>query len=124
MTESKTILVVEDTEDVLTITQRMLEALGYTVLTARDGKEAFRIYSDHPGRISLVLADAAMPEMDGISLLEAIRKANPAAKGILMSAYDVRELAAAPRIEKLGGLLQKPVSLRTLRDVIQCALME
>jgi two-component system chemotaxis sensor kinase CheA len=66
------VLVVEDSYTVRELQRSILEAAGYRVETARDGKEAFdRVTSDE--EIDLVLTDLDMPEMDGLELTRAIR---------------------------------------------------
>jgi CheY-like chemotaxis protein/chemotaxis signal transduction protein len=66
------VLVVEDSYTVRELQRSILEAAGYRVETARDGKEAFdRVGSDE--EIDLVLTDLEMPEMDGLELTRAIR---------------------------------------------------
>jgi two-component system chemotaxis sensor kinase CheA len=66
------VLVVEDSYTVRELQRSILEAAGYRVETARDGKEAFdRVTSDE--EIDLVLTDLDMPEMDGLELTKAIR---------------------------------------------------
>ncbi len=124
MAENRTILVAEDNESVLSITQRILEKLGYNVLIAADGREALRIYRDRQHQIDLVLTDAVMPKMDGLDLFEALRKINPAVKVILMSAYDIQGVKENPRTEKAEGFLQKPAGILDLRQMLQRAFEE
>jgi two-component system chemotaxis sensor kinase CheA len=66
------VLVVEDSYTVRALQQSILEAAGYRVETARDGREGLeRIASDD--EIDLVITDLDMPEMDGLELTKAIR---------------------------------------------------
>jgi two-component system, chemotaxis family, sensor kinase CheA len=66
------VLVVEDSYTVRELQRSILEAAGYRVVTARDGKEGFeRVSSDD--EIALVITDLEMPEMDGLELTRAIR---------------------------------------------------
>jgi two-component system chemotaxis sensor kinase CheA len=66
------VLVVEDSYTVRELQRSILEAAGYRVETARDGKEAFERVGSDEG-IDLVLTDLEMPEMDGLELTRAIR---------------------------------------------------
>jgi two-component system chemotaxis sensor kinase CheA len=69
---ARTVLVVEDSLAVRELQRSILEAAGYHVETARDGREAFeRLGQDH--NIQLVVTDVDMPEMNGFELTEAIR---------------------------------------------------
>jgi two-component system, chemotaxis family, sensor kinase CheA len=70
--EARKLLVVEDSFTVRELQRSILEAAGYTVETARNGREALdRLLAD-PG-IALVVTDVDMPEMDGITLTREIR---------------------------------------------------
>lgn len=67
-----TVLVVEDSLAVRELQRSILEAAGYRVETARDGREALeRLHSDDP--FQLVMTDVDMPVMNGLELTEAIR---------------------------------------------------
>ncbi len=69
--ETPNVLVVEDSFTVRELQRSILEAAGYRVETARDGREALeRVAED---RIDLVLTDIEMPELDGLGLTRAIR---------------------------------------------------
>jgi len=68
-----TVLVVDDQFTVRELQRSILEAAGYRVRTARDGREALaNVGSDSD--VELVVTDVQMPEMDGIELLRAIRE--------------------------------------------------
>jgi two-component system chemotaxis sensor kinase CheA len=70
------VLVVEDSFTVRELQRSILEAAGYCVVTARDGRDALAVL-DRDAGISLVLTDLEMPELDGLELTRAIR-ADPA----------------------------------------------
>jgi two-component system chemotaxis sensor kinase CheA len=70
------ILVVEDSFTVRELQRSILEAAGYSVATARDGRDALAVL-DRDAAISLVITDLEMPGLDGIGLTRAIR-ADPA----------------------------------------------
>jgi len=66
------VLVVEDSLTIRELQRSILEAAGYRVQTARDGRDALT-YIDGDSGIDLVVTDVEMPEMSGIQLTEAIR---------------------------------------------------
>ncbi len=65
---SETILVAEDEDAVRQLTRRVLERLGYNVLTASGGAAALEIEAEHQGRIDLLLTDVVMPDFGGAVL--------------------------------------------------------
>ena len=104
---TETILIVEDDIKVRTLVQRVLEAVGYTVLSATDGKDALGILEKRPGRIHLVLTDIVMPGMSGPELLSRIRQNHPGCKGLYMSGYSDQAFPGQfPQSE--APLIQKP----------------
>ncbi len=66
------ILVVEDSFTVRELQRSILEAAGYPVVTARDGREALQSI-ERDGQIALVVTDLEMPRLDGLELTRAIR---------------------------------------------------
>ncbi len=66
------ILVVEDDANINNVVATLLEANGYQALSASDGKSAKLIYSSH--NPDLIILDLGLPDIDGTSLLEDIRK--------------------------------------------------
>jgi two-component system, chemotaxis family, sensor kinase CheA len=70
---TRTVLVVDDQFTVRELQRSILEAAGYDVKTARDGREALTSITSDPD-VELVVTDVQMPEMDGLELLRAIRE--------------------------------------------------
>src|SRR5215467_8448678 len=66
------ILIAEDDRDSRELLRWMLEKLGYEVVAAENGKEAWEAF--RRGRFRLVISDVLMPEMDGFELCRRIRK--------------------------------------------------
>jgi two-component system chemotaxis sensor kinase CheA len=66
------ILVVEDAFTVRELQRSILEAAGYPIVTARNGRDALAVL-DRDSQIALVVTDIEMPELDGIELIRAIR---------------------------------------------------
>jgi two-component system, chemotaxis family, sensor kinase CheA len=66
------VMVVEDSFTVRELQRSILEAAGYSVVTARDGREALRVLDSDPD-IALVVTDLEMPVLDGLGLTRAIR---------------------------------------------------
>ena len=100
----------------------MLRKLGFTVLTARDGKDATAVYESHHAEIACVLVDMTMPVMDGAEAFRAIRRINPDARVIMSSGYNELEVTGRLTGEGLAGFIQKPYQLDTLRKELKRVL--
>lgn len=83
MKPKKTILCVDDNEQLLSIRKVILETRGYRVLTATNATEALQMFK--AGNIDLVLTDLVMPEVDGTELIERIKAISPETPAILFS---------------------------------------
>jgi two-component system, OmpR family, response regulator ResD len=70
-----TILVVDDEERIRKLVGDFLRNRGFAVEEAADGREALKVFLDHPERIDLVVLDVMMPPPDGWSVLKSIRAA-------------------------------------------------
>lgn len=78
------ILIVDDAEFLRVRISKMLTADGFEVVEAENGLKAIEAYqANHP---DMVLMDITMPEMDGLSALKELRKIDPAAKVIMLTA--------------------------------------
>jgi signal transduction histidine kinase len=84
---SETVLLVEDQEDVLHVTQQILRRYGYHVLPARSAGEALLASEQHPRTIHLLLSDLVMPQMSGRQLAERLLKLRPEVRVLFMSGY-------------------------------------
>ena len=115
---SATILLVEDTDNLRKLLQRVLEGNGFSVIPAADGAEALRLCQQHDGTIDVVVSDIVMPHLNGLELEERIRGARPEAKFLFITGFgdqfpELRELI------KMGAIiLEKPfVPSELLRKV-------
>ena len=67
MDTQRTIMVVDDNPDIITIVKTILEGKGYHVLSASSGQELLNLLTD--GKPDLIILDIMMPEMDGLEVL-------------------------------------------------------
>jgi PAS domain S-box-containing protein len=105
-----TVLVVEDEEGVREVVGRMLERLGFRVITAENGIQALERLDDHEGAMAAVLLDLSMPRMGGPEVLQHVRERRPDVPVVLMSGYTEQEVASKLLDGSDGSLafLQKP----------------
>ncbi len=118
----ETLLLADDQEMIRHLVQRTCEDLGYTVMTATNGREAVQLFVKHHEEIDCVVLDVQMPEMDGLDACEMIRKVAPGTKVILSSGFIDQDLEA--RMQSLGalGYIQKPFTKEDLALRIREAL--
>ena len=112
------ILVVDDDPDLLTLIGIQLRQHGHRVVTAAGGKEALEIVAEK-GCPDIAVLDVAMPEMNGLELLQRLRARDDAAElpAIFLSARVAPADIAAG--EALGALyLTKPYVMRALLAAI------
>ncbi|MCL4294747.1 MAG: response regulator transcription factor [Anaerolineae bacterium] len=114
-----TILVVDDEPDLLDNLRLALEAEGYGVITAGDGREALAILPVQP--VDLILADIAMPDINGYQLYERVRD-NPAWGALPFIFLTARKLDSDIRYGKELGVddyLTKPIRAADLLAVVR-----
>jgi len=86
MRPKKTILVVDDNEQILSVRKFLLETHGYRVLAVQSAAEALEIVEGAaPGALDLLLSDFLMPQMDGNELLRRAKQISPALPTLLVS---------------------------------------
>ena len=83
MKPKKTILCVDDNDQLLSIRKVILETRGYRVIACSNGRDALEAF--RRGGVDLVLADLLMPEMDGSELIDQIKKISTQTPAILFS---------------------------------------
>ncbi len=115
-----TILVVDDEANYLTVMEALLTEAGYEVLTASGGYEALKIATH--ADLDLVLTDMKMPRMNGIALLEELRRLYPELPVIIMTAFGTVEKAVTAM--KIGAFdyILKPFKNEELLLTITKAL--
>ncbi|TMB49753.1 MAG: PAS domain S-box protein, partial [Deltaproteobacteria bacterium] len=122
--EERTVLLVDDEEDVRAVTAHMLERLGCSVLQAGDGREGVDVFRAHARRIDAVIVDLTLPRLSGDRVFREIRTIRPDACVILMSGYS-DEKATGPLAEAgLAGFLRKPFSVADLEKALGGAARE
>ena len=110
------IILADDDRDVLKSLRNFLEARNHTLRCASDGIEARALLQD--ALPDLVITDIHMPHMDGIALLETIRKSHPALPVILITAYDDVDLEAVSERFDATICFKKPVPLAPLLSIL------
>jgi CheY-like chemotaxis protein len=113
------VLVVEDNEVGLQLARRILRKAGYSVISARDGKEALEQMDNH--KIDAVLMDIELPDMDGLEATSRIRHSNEwqDIPVIAMTAHAMKGDAERFLGAGVDCCLTKPVNQRELLAVVE-----
>jgi PAS domain S-box-containing protein len=113
--EVPTALVVDDAEEVRRLMARALRQAGYHVVEAASAEEAL---AAEAGAVALLVTDAVMTGLGGVSLIDAIRRLHPACRALLVTgnATDPEVLAFASRG---GEVLEKPFTVAELLDRVK-----
>ena len=118
------VLVVEDFDSIRNFVCETLQRKGYGTLPAANGKQAFKVLTDNPGRIKLVLSDYNMPDCNGLELLK-MMKENPVMKGIPVIFLTTESNPDNMRKAKEAGLtawVKKPYRAETFFSMINHAI--
>ena len=116
------ILIVDDEPGIREIARALLEKQGYEPIVAEDGPAALATFARHPHEFKIVFTDMAMPIIDGVTLIRAMRKINPHIKAILSTgSADVSKIGD---IQALGvqALLAKPYTRDALFETLHKVL--
>jgi YesN/AraC family two-component response regulator len=89
--EKVRILIVDDEAGVRKVLEQVLQESGFEVTLAVDGREALKLFEENP--FPLVITDLVMPEMDGIELLQSIKRLDPDTQVIIITSYASVETA-------------------------------
>jgi len=106
--------VVDDEPSIREVAQLILESHGYTVLVAEDGPEALALFAQQAGKVAAVVTDLAMPLMNGLMLVRALRRIEPGLKIIISTGRNDDSQEGQMAILKVDGYLMKPFTTRNL----------
>jgi two-component system, cell cycle sensor histidine kinase and response regulator CckA len=113
------ILLVEDEANLRYLARQFLEKQGYRVIEAADGAVAMQIAVAHEGVIHLLLTDVIMPGMNGRELAQRVSEIRPNIKVLYMSGYTENVIGHDGMLDAGVRLLQKPFTLRDLKDRVR-----
>lgn len=115
---TKTILIVEDDNELLNLYTEILQMNKYNVQTATNGEEAVSKYRQiHP---NLVVMDGDMPKLDGYEAFSQIIEIDKNAKVVIVTGYSEVELKNKKALEQgLISIISKPIGVNTLLDLVK-----
>ncbi len=117
-TSGGTLLLVDDEPALARALAKALQRRGYTVVTSHDGSDALRQLEQGIVQPDLILSDVAMPNMSGDRLAEALRVRYPAIPVVLMTGFSRDVSPDGPRGANVVEVVQKPMSIDTIVEII------
>jgi two-component system, cell cycle sensor histidine kinase and response regulator CckA len=122
--QGELLLVVDDEENILEVLKEMLEHMGYHLALAKSGREAIDTVKRTSKKISLILLDVVMPDMEGKATFSILKTLDPELKVLVISGYPAEGFPAQILREGCEGFLQKPFGLVELSRKIRAAMGE
>jgi len=120
----ETLLLVEDEEPLRRLTTRMLESLGYHVLTSAGGEEAVELLERHAGAIDLMITDVVMRGMNGRELASRAADLYPGMPVIFTSGYTDDEILRHGVLTDPSRFIPKPFTRAALAARVREALSD
>ena len=111
------ILIVDDSKMARMTLTKTVVALGYNVIAeAIDGLDGCKKYQEH--KPDLIITDIEMPNMNGIEMIETIKKLNPNVQSIAVSSVMNKQLTQRILASGVKHFIVKPVKEETLKDIL------
>jgi len=110
------ILLVDDEEDIRDVLSLALADMGYDILTAENGDSAWQTFTREQPPI--VMTDIKMPVMDGIELLQRIKRKSPDTEVIMITGHGDMDLAIKSLKHRATDFITKPINV----DVLEISL--
>ena len=114
--DKKRILVVEDDEEMRSLLKDFIEAEGFETDSASNGSEAFRKLAKES--FDLIITDVRMPGLTGLDILPGVRKLQPEASIIVITAFGSEEVCRRAFERGATAYLEKPIHFSKLRALI------
>jgi two-component system cell cycle sensor histidine kinase/response regulator CckA len=116
---SETILFIDDEKGLVDLAKKMLEYLGYQVVSSTSSIEALRLFMEGPDRFDLVITDMTMPHMTGDKLSGEILRIRPDIPIMLCTGFS--EMISEDKAKSLGirEYILKPLLMNTLSEKIR-----
>ncbi len=119
------VLVVDDQDDVRSVTQTMLERKGFEVEACDSGQAALEIIEEHPDYFNVIVTDHNMPQMTGIELIKKASKTHPGIPFVLVTGYSPDSMGdILNKNANLTAVIKKPVNREKLLQAVQDAIIE
>ncbi|MEW6262617.1 MAG: response regulator [Thermodesulfobacteriota bacterium] len=112
----RTVLLVDDEEDIRLVLAISLKDMGCQVLQAENGGEAWRIFQRE--RPPIVVTDVKMPDMDGVELLRRIKNQDPDVEVIMITGHGDMDVAIESFRHEAIDFITKPINVEALEKAL------
>jgi len=116
------VLLVEDDRNILAITKKMLEKLGYRTIAVNDPTEAVELIAEQQTPIDILLTDVVMPKLSGSALADTVKRHFPKCKVVFMSGYTGDMITQHSVTQRDVYFIQKPYTIKELGSHLREAL--
>jgi DNA-binding response OmpR family regulator len=120
MADGDKVLLIEDDREIATTLRSVLEAAGYDVSYAPNGKEGQRLIEDI--RPALVITDMMMPQLGGFPVLEYLKQMPSPPKVIMITANEGGRHKAYAEMLGVSDYLRKPFAMDVMLEAVEKAL--
>ena len=117
----KSILLVDDEQEILDIMTDLLDGFGYRVIAKLDAESALDLVRKGAA-VDLVITDLRLPGMSGTEFISALRKILPSAPIIMLTAYGSVESYIQSQSSGVFEYINKPIQAKELRRIVKAAL--
>lgn len=114
----RSILIIDDDEQIRAFLRRVLEAAGYMVTEAPNGQEGLRQFRQTP--TALVITDLFMPDRDGLEVTMALHRESPTAKIIVLTGGSgQRDFLEVAKLLGAHRTMRKPIMIAELLQAVR-----
>ena len=118
----KTVLIVDDEEQILDIEDLMLQRIGYNTLKARNSVKACQLYKDEKENIDFVILDMIMPDENGTTTYKRLKRINPDIRVLISTGFGRDRNLEEILTDSHNGFIQKPFNFREFIKEIDAIL--
>ncbi len=117
-----TVLVIDDEKGMRWALEKALQSEGYEVITVDNGYDGISVLDN--SKVSLVLLDYKMPDIDGLETLLRIKQNHPNVPVIFMTAFSSMPTALEAIRRGAVGYITKPFQLVDLKSAVKRAIVQ
>lgn len=116
--KDRSILIVDDDDEILNCLETVLFEYGYNVLKAKNGKEALEIFARNVKKLELLVIDIFIPVLDGRSVIEKVKEIKPDLKIVVITSFSEDKIIDQVKSLGVNYFLFKPFKVSSLINVL------